>query len=187
MKSFFLLAFLSYLGVEYNNGYGGDVGRCWGNSIYIDAVWVWMKLEIKNPIADVIWLFFEVWLVFATLPEGLMVMSWVQVTYDWTCTCPVSPEWDLHRSRERERLILITGHKFIDYILSGGITRILLRRLFLTIWLGCQETDSIDLVLAFLLSFVFRFGSNGNGIPFFDQQKLQLRWAPTRNGVISPL
>ena len=89
--------------------------------------------------------------------------------------------------RERERLILITGHKFIDYILSGGITRILLRRLFLTIWLGCQETDWIDLVLAFLLSFVFRFGSNGNGIPFFDQQKLQLRWAPTRNGVISPL
>lgn len=89
--------------------------------------------------------------------------------------------------RERERLILIRGHKFIDYILSGGITRILLRRLFLTIWLGCQETDWIDLVLAFLLSFVFRFGSNGNGIPFFDQQNLQLRWAPTRNGVISPL
>lgn len=170
-----------------NNGYGGDVGRAGEIPIiiYIDAVFEW---NLKS----------EIWLLmsFGCFLRYGWSLPLFPKDWRWCHGCrshmighvPVRcHQSEIFTERERERLILIRGHKFIDYILSGGITRILLRRLFLTIWLGCQETDWIDLVLAFLLSFVFRFGSNGNGIPFFDQQNLQLRWAPTRNGVISPL
>ena len=112
-----LFALLSYLGVEHISCWmleGLEIPircRVWNLKSLADVFgcWVWTLSQIFILVERCAQ---EVWLVFATLPEGLMS--------PWHCVTGIFTE------RERE-LILIGGPKFLDYILSDGMTWVLLR------------------------------------------------------------
>ena len=89
---------------------------------------------------------------------------------------------NLHREREREReLILIGGPKFVDYILSDGMTRVLLRLSLVRMprkGLCKKDINRLDRLDFSIASgcFSYRFGSKEKKQPFLRSKKLKLRW-----------